>query len=157
MLRELAVGQMTEIGKRFRKTISVFEEGDAEFKPREEMHSVVYTITHAAESIAWLIEGGFRPEGFDMDFEAHHRRVAAITTLSDALAHFDSCLARAITLLESKSDEDLLAKIPDGPVMGGLPKFALIEAVSDHTASHRGTLGVYARLLGKKPPMPYEG
>lgn len=156
MLKELAIGQIREIGKRFRTTVSVFEEQDAGFKPKEEMFGVAYVIAHAGESITWLIEGAFRPEGFNLDFEGHHKRVAEKKTIADAVEHFEDCLAAAIVMLEGRSDDDLRASMPEGPVMGGLPRLAIIEAVSDHTASHRGTLGVYARLLGKKPPMPYE-
>ena len=39
--------------------------------------------------------------------------------------------------------------------MGGVPKFAVISALSDHTAHHRGSLAVYACLIGKEPKMPY--
>ena len=39
--------------------------------------------------------------------------------------------------------------------MGGLPRSAIFGAITDHTAHHRGALTVYARLLGKTPPMPY--
>jgi uncharacterized damage-inducible protein DinB len=39
--------------------------------------------------------------------------------------------------------------------MGGLPRQCIVGAISDHTAHHRGALGVYARLLGRVPAMPY--
>ena len=157
MLREMVVKELKEIGRRFTKTVSVFEEADAGFSPKEEMHSVAYTIAHAGESIVWLIEGGFNPGGFDMDFEAQHRKVAEkSSTLAEALAHFDECVERAVAVIEKRGDFDFMGTLPAGPVLGGQPKIMLIEAVSDHTASHRGTLGVYARLLGKVPPMPYE-
>jgi uncharacterized damage-inducible protein DinB len=39
--------------------------------------------------------------------------------------------------------------------MGGLPRYAIVSALTDHTAHHRGALTVYARLLGLVPPMPY--
>jgi uncharacterized damage-inducible protein DinB len=39
--------------------------------------------------------------------------------------------------------------------MGGVPRFAITNALTDHTAHHRGALTVYARLLGLVPPMPY--
>ncbi|NJL28826.1 MAG: hypothetical protein HC897_13505 [Thermoanaerobaculia bacterium] len=41
--------------------------------------------------------------------------------------------------------------------MGGKPRAAIIGAIVDHTAHHRGTLTVYSRLLGYVPPMPYMG
>jgi uncharacterized damage-inducible protein DinB len=39
--------------------------------------------------------------------------------------------------------------------MGGAPKRAVISGIVDHTAHHRGSLAVYARLRGKVPTMPY--
>ena len=49
-------------------------------------------------------------------------------------------------------DLDLL---PEGPVMGGAPRLAIVNAITDHTAHHRGTLTVYSRLRGHTPAMPY--
>ena len=45
--------------------------------------------------------------------------------------------------------------LPEGPIMGGLPRMAIFGAITDHTAHHRGALTVYARLQGVVPPMPY--
>jgi uncharacterized damage-inducible protein DinB len=42
-----------------------------------------------------------------------------------------------------------------GEIMTGAPKMAVVGAIGDHTAHHRGALAVYARLLGKEPKMPY--
>jgi hypothetical protein len=32
---------------------------------------------------------------------------------------------------------------------------AVVSGIVDHTAHHRGSLAVYARLIGKEPLMPY--
>ncbi|MCF8432232.1 MAG: DinB family protein [Melioribacteraceae bacterium] len=32
---------------------------------------------------------------------------------------------------------------------------AVVGAIADHSAHHRGALAVYARLAGKVPKMPY--
>jgi len=37
----------------------------------------------------------------------------------------------------------------------GAPRAAVVSGIADHTAHHRGALSVYARLIGKEPPMPY--
>jgi uncharacterized damage-inducible protein DinB len=56
----------------------------------------------------------------------------------------------------AKSDEELNARFPDDdPIMPGKPKRAVIGAIVEHTAHHRGALTVYTRLRGKVPPMPY--
>jgi len=39
--------------------------------------------------------------------------------------------------------------------MGGEPRAAVVGAIVDHMAHHRGALSVYARLLGYAPPIPY--
>jgi uncharacterized damage-inducible protein DinB len=39
--------------------------------------------------------------------------------------------------------------------MGGEPRLAIVGAICEHTAHHRGALAVYARLLGYAPPIPY--
>jgi len=39
--------------------------------------------------------------------------------------------------------------------MAGEPRAAIIAAIAEHTAHHRGSLAVYARLLGYVPPIPY--
>jgi uncharacterized damage-inducible protein DinB len=49
----------------------------------------------------------------------------------------------------------MAAPIADGPVLGGAPRSAILAAMGDHTAHHRGALTVYARLRGKTPAMPY--
>jgi len=36
-----------------------------------------------------------------------------------------------------------------------MPRMAMIGAITDHTAHHRGALTVYARLNQVVPPMPY--
>jgi uncharacterized damage-inducible protein DinB len=48
-----------------------------------------------------------------------------------------------------------MAELPKDGVMGGAPRIAIVGAIADHTAHHRGALTVYARLLGVVPPMPY--
>ena len=35
------------------------------------------------------------------------------------------------------------------------PRLGVVSGIVDHTAHHRGSLAVYARLRGKVPPMPY--
>ena len=42
-----------------------------------------------------------------------------------------------------------------GQIMGGAPRMAVISAITDHTAHHRGALTVYARMNTIVPPMPY--
>ena len=57
--------------------------------------------------------------------------------------------------VEAHSDEEWSAPLLPGPIMGGMPRFVIFGAMTDHSAHHRGALTVYSRLLGKVPPMPY--
>ena len=68
---------------------------------------------------------------------------------------FAKAIQHAVSTIEKMSEEDLRKPLPAGPVMGGAPKLAVVSAMNDHTAHHRGALTVYSRLLGKVPDMPY--
>ena len=53
-------------------------------------------------------------------------------------------------------NDDLAAlSIPDTRIMEGAPRLSVVSGIVDHTAHHRGSLAVYARLIGKEPLMPY--
>ena len=112
-------------------------------------------VAHAAQTIDWFLEGAFRPEGFGMDFEAMAKDVAAVTSLAAARAWFDKAVAAASATVGSKSDAELSTPLPPGPIMGGMPRLAIVGAITDHTAHHRGVLTLHARLNGIVPPMPY--
>jgi uncharacterized damage-inducible protein DinB len=76
-------------------------------------------------------------------------------SLKEAKDIFAKAIENAESVLDKLSDEDLNKPLPEGPIMGGVPKLAVIGAMTDHTAHHRGALAVYARLLGKEPKIPY--
>jgi uncharacterized damage-inducible protein DinB len=90
-----------------------------------------------------------------MDFESHDAPVKAIKSLNDARAWLDRSFKSAVTWAQSKSAKELASPLPEGPVMGGAPRSAIIAAIEEHTAHHRGALTVYSRLLGLTPAMPY--
>ncbi len=119
------------------------------------MMTAAQQIAHAAHTIDWFVEGAFRPEGFDLNFEAQATAYMAVTSIADARAWFERAVAAASTTLGAKTDADLLVLMPPGPVMGGMPRMAILGAITDHTAHHRGALTVYARLNHIVPPMPY--
>ena len=64
-------------------------------------------------------------------------------------------VANAIAVVGAASDEELFSPITDTRIMNGAPRAAVVSGIVDHTAHHRGSLAVYARLLGKVPEMPY--
>jgi uncharacterized damage-inducible protein DinB len=119
------------------------------------MMTVAQQVAHVAFTIDWFVEGAFRPEGFDMDFERHMNEIRKVTSLAEARAMVDAAFERAVQTIGSKSAAELAAPLPAGPVMGGLPKGAICGGITDHTAHHRGALTIYARLRGHVPEMPY--
>ena len=67
----------------------------------------------------------------------------------------EQAFEQAIAAVRPMSDAELDQPIPNDIVMGGALKRAVINGIVDHTAHHRGSLVVYARLRGKVPAMPY--
>lgn len=139
----------------FNRTIGCFEEADSGFAPNKEMFTVAGQVAHTAQTVDWFVQGAFRPEGFDMDFEKHAREAKACISLAEAKAWFDRATDNAVSAIESKSDEELQEMFLEGSLMAGSMKLAIVAGIADHNAHHRGALAVYARLLGKVPPMPY--
>ena len=140
----------------FSRTCSVFVEEDSTYAPDPGQFTVSQQVAHVAQTINWFMEGGFRDEGFDLDFGAHHTAVRQFTSLKDAFIFLAQAVDNAAALLESKTQEELMMPIPAGPIMPGEPRAAIVGAIVEHTAHHRGSLAVYARLKGYSPPMPYE-
>lgn len=139
----------------FSRTCSVFREEDARYAPTPGQFSVAQHVAHVAQTIDWFIEGAFRPAGFDMDFAAHQAAIRKVESLAGAFAWLARSVDAAAADLETRSEADMAAPIAAGPVMGGQPRAAIVIALAEHMAHHRGALSVYARLLGYAPPMPY--
>ena len=143
-------------GKYFfdRSTDCLLEEHSG-FAPAEGMMTVAQQVAHVAHTYDWFVEGTFRPEGFNLDFEDHDRAIGAITSLAEARKWLDTAVEAAVEAFGSRLIEELMQPLPEGPVMGGKPRLAVVGALADHTAHHRGTLTVYSRLQGLVPKMPY--
>jgi len=155
MIREGLIAQVETMHRFFRNSIRRLEERDSAYAPFKEMYSVAEQVAHTAMTIQWFMDGAFGPSGFDMNFEEHDRAMRRYVSLAEAMEFLDRATAEAVAILSTQPDAELLAPLPEGPVLGGLPRAAVINAMADHTAHHRGALTVYARLLGKVPPMPY--
>jgi uncharacterized damage-inducible protein DinB len=140
----------------FDRSTSCLTEELSGYRPKEDMMTVAQQVAHVASTFDWFIDGAFnRPDGFEMEFENHMKEIAAVTSLRAARETLNNSVARAIKTIESKSMEELMAPLPDGPVMGGAPTLAILSGIEEHTAHHRGVLAVYSRLNGLVPPMPY--
>ncbi|MCF8412152.1 MAG: DinB family protein [Melioribacteraceae bacterium] len=138
----------------FMNTISCFSENDSSFKPMDEMYTVAEHIGHAAETIDWFLEGAFGSKGFDMNFENYEERMKKYTSFDSCLQQFKDATENGIRLITSYPESELMAPIT-AEIMKGAPKMAVVGAIADHSAHHRGALAVYARLAGKVPKMPY--
>lgn len=154
-LVQQAVAELDSAADFFKRSTRNLTEAHSASAPAPGMMTAAQQVAHAAHTIEWFTQGAFRPEGFDTDFEAHAKDVQACTSLTAARAWFDRAIASAKATVGSKTDADLLAPLPPGPIMGGAPRIAIISGITDHTAHHRGALTVYARLNGVVPPMPY--
>jgi uncharacterized damage-inducible protein DinB len=141
----------------FERSTRVLEENDSEFRPRDEMMTVAQQIAHTAQTLEWFLDGATKPGGFNLNFEEQGRALAGVTSLTAARHRLDAAFTRAVDFLRSRTPEELARPLPPGPVMGGQPVSDIVWSMVEHTAHHRGTLTVYARLLGKVPPMPYGG
>jgi uncharacterized damage-inducible protein DinB len=149
------VQQLESTQKFFKTTLSIFVPEDGGFAPYPELYTVAGHVAHAADSIDWFIEGAFG-DGWDMDFDASIAKAKAVTSLEEAIEWLDRAFANAKAVVGAASDQALVEPIPDDRIMGPAPRLAIVSAIVDHTAHHRGSLAVYARLTGKEPPMPYE-
>ena len=139
----------------FDRSTACLTEADSEFAPVDGVFTAAQHAAHVAQTIDWFLEGAFRPEGFDMDFETHIAAVKAVTSLTKAREWVDRAFAQAVEVIGSKSMEEMMEPLPEGPVMGGAPRMAIVTGIVDHTAHHRGALTVYSRLRGHEPAMPY--
>ena len=154
-LSQQAIGELNAAQEFFNRSTRNLTEEHSTVTPAPGMMTAAQQIAHAAHTVGWFVEGAFRPEGFDTDFEAHAATVHGYTSISAARAWFDKAMAAAKETIAAKSDADLLAPLAPGPIMGGAPRMAIFSAITDHTAHHRGALTVYARINGIVPPMPY--
>lgn len=139
----------------FERSTRNLTEEDSEYAPVAGAYTASQHVAHVALTLDWFLEGAFAPGGFDMDFASHDKQARAVTSLAAARRMVERSGARFIEKLSSLSESEWRAPIAAGPIMGGMPRFHIVEGLVDHTAHHRGALTVYTRLRGKVPPMPY--
>jgi uncharacterized damage-inducible protein DinB len=153
-MSEQLVQQLQMTLKYFKTTLSVLEASDESFAPTPEGFTVAAQVAHTADTVDWFMEGAFG-DGWDMDFDATVAKAKAVTSLSEATEWLERAFANATSIIAGQSDEDLLQPITDTAIMGGAPRLSVVSGIIDHTAHHRGSLAVYARMVGKVPLMPY--
>lgn len=148
------VVQLESSLKYFKGTLAVFEEGDSGYAPKPGMFSVAAQVRHVAETVDWFMAGAFG-DGWQLDFEAHVAHSHEAVSLEAEIARLDRAYGAAIETIAGLSDGELFAPIADEAIMGGAPRAAVVNGITDHSAHHRGSLAVYARIRGKEPAMPY--
>jgi uncharacterized damage-inducible protein DinB len=154
-MKEGLHGQVAAMKEYFERSTRVLEEADSGYAPQEGLFTVSQMVAHVAQTVEWFFAGAFAAEGFDMDFERMDKEVRGTTSLKAAREWFERACQSASASIESHSDQEWFAPMAPGPIMGGMPRIAILGALTDHSAHHRGALTVYSRLLGKTPPMPY--
>lgn len=154
-MAEQALMQLQTVHEFFNRSTRNLKEEHSTFAPAEGMMTAAQQVAHVAHTIDWFMEGAFRPEGFDTNWDEHATVIMGYTSLAKAREWFEHAMTNAKTKVADMDDEDLFGLIADGPIMGGAPRLAIFGAINDHTAHHRGALTVYARLNGIVPPMPY--
>lgn len=154
-LAQQAVTELNAAHEFFNRSTRNLTEEHSGATPAPGMMTAAQQVAHAAQTVDWFIQGAFRAEGFDVDFEKAAKEVNTYTSLAKAREWFERAMAAAKATVGSKSDAELMTKLPEGAIMGGAPRMAIFSGITDHTAHHRGALTVYARLKGVVPPMPY--
>jgi uncharacterized damage-inducible protein DinB len=155
MIKQALKGELAAIHEFFNRSTRELAEADSNYTPKDGMFTTAAQIAHVAQTIEWFVDGAYAPAGFSMEFEAMDKEVRACKSIQSARAWFEKAVAHAHEVIDKHSDEEWSSPLPPGPIMGGKPRSAILAAINDHTAHHRGALTVYTRLLGKVPPMPY--
>jgi uncharacterized damage-inducible protein DinB len=154
MTRESIKEMLSSMREYFNRSTRPLGEEHSGFAPQEGLYTVAGHVAHVAQTVEWFVDAAFGKD-WRMDFEGMDKEVRAVTSLSQARAWFERAVEKALHETERHSDEEWASVFPPNPIMGEAPRFAVVSAVTDHTAHHRGALTVYQRLLGLKPPMPY--
>ena len=156
MLAQQLIEELNVTEQFFFATIEPLIDADGAYRPVDDLYTVTSHLHHVAASITWFIDGAFRrDDGFAMNFEDHIAESHQADDFAACKAMVHDAFEDARSVISQQSDEALLSALPEGPIMGGAPRLAVVSGIADHTAHHRGALSVYIRLLGKVPPMPY--
>ena len=70
-LAKNALMELDSAHQYFSRSTRMLGESHSTFLPAPGMMTAAQQVAHAAHTIEWFIEGAFRPEGFDTNWEAH--------------------------------------------------------------------------------------
>ncbi|BAZ71122.1 hypothetical protein NIES4106_59190 (plasmid) [Fischerella sp. NIES-4106] len=168
----------------FHRSLECFTEKDSSFRPSNDCLTVAGQVIHVIFGIEFCLSGMFgsydgitpvsqRKRGFNdldwtvwasemnlseaLDAEAFPEAIEGSRSLIKAMVLFDQAMDIAANMFVSKTVEEIETEpLPENPLWA--PEFRypdILEVMNDHTAHHRGSLAVYARLLGKESKFPY--
>lgn len=155
MTNEALIAEFRSTKEFFDRSTRVLSEENSNYSPQEGLYTVAQQVAHVAQTIEWFLEGAFRAEGFDMDFEKMDKEIRACHSLQEARLWLERAFQAAMQTAEQKPMSEWAANLPPNQIMGEIPRLSIVSALVDHTAHHRGALTVYSRMLGLTPPMPY--
>jgi uncharacterized damage-inducible protein DinB len=154
-MKEGWIYQLESSREFFNRATDCLKEEHSGFAPQEGMYTVAQQVAHVAHTVDWFLDGAFSESGFDLDFEKLDQETSGFTSLKAARNWFERAMQRAIDTINDHNEQELLQPMPEGPIMGGAARITIFSGMVEHTAHHRGSLSVYARLLGLVPKMPY--
>lgn len=152
--RAEALDEIAATRRFFDRTTSVLDEADSLFRATPETMTVASHVAHAAQVIDWFREGSFH-DRWNLDFASQTAVTDAVTSLTEARRWLGEAWERLRAEVAAMPEAKLHETMADNPIVPGRPRSYAVKAVVDHCGHHRGALAVYARLLGKVPPMPY--
>src|SRR3954465_3338243 len=88
------------------RSTRVLDEADSQFRPNDQMMTVAQQVAHIAQTLDWFIQGASRPEGFDLDFQAHALQLENVNSLAAAREMLDNAFAAAIAYLRARTPEE---------------------------------------------------
>ncbi|MCB1009698.1 MAG: DinB family protein [Acidobacteria bacterium] len=153
-LKQEALAEIDATRTFFDRSTSALAEEDSTFRATPETMTVAAMVAHVAQTIDWLRAGAL-DDDWRLDFEAQFEETNRVESLAAARRRLDEAWGRLRARIEGMSAAELGAPMADNPILQTRPRSYGIGAVVDHTGHHRGSLAVFARLLGKVPPNPY--
>ena len=168
----------------FHRTMDCFREEDSNFRPNDNMLTAAGQVLHVTMAIEFFLSGMFGPyDGFgplsrrdrgfsDMGWteiadnqeldlllnaDVWPKAIEASKSIAKALELFDQTMDTAAEMFGSMTLQQIeTEQLPENLVFPPLYTYSdVLEIMNDHTAHHRGSLVVYARLLGRDPKIPY--
>jgi len=143
------------------RAIAALGNSDLDFRPQPGMRTPRELIFHIYAQEKFLAEaarlGQFTMElanGSNPEDPANAAALAALRTVSDAVAFANACHQAAEGVFRTLSEEQIARPI-ESP-FGTYPTWQYFLFSYDEHWHHRGQLYTYLRLLGKEPPMLYD-